>query len=39
MAAISQYFEFGYMGLTLMVFLLGVFICELVSLYDFFSEH
>ena len=39
MAAISQYFEFEYMGLTLMVFLLGVFIGKLVSLYDFFSEH
>ena len=36
MATISQYFEFEYMGLTLIVFLLRVFIGKLVALYDFF---
>ena len=35
LAAISQYFEFQYMGLTLAGFLLGVFIGKLVALYGF----
>lgn len=35
LATISQYFEFQYMGLTLIGFLLGVFIGKLVALYGF----
>lgn len=35
LATISQYFEFQYMGLTLMGFLLGVFMGKLVALYGF----
>tara|TARA_B110000858_G_scaffold89711_1_gene103722 strand:- start:36949 stop:37578 length:630 start_codon:yes stop_codon:yes gene_type:complete len=35
LATISQYFEFQYMGLTLIGFLLGVFIGKLLALYGF----
>lgn len=35
LAAISQYFEFQYIGLTLIAFLLGVFTGKLVALYGF----
>ncbi len=35
LATISQYFEFQYMGLTLIGFLLGVFIGKFVALYGF----
>ena len=35
LATISQYLEFQYMGLTLLGFLLGVFIGKLVALYGF----
>lgn len=35
LATISQYFEFQYIGLTLMAFLLGVFMGKLLALYGF----
>jgi predicted tellurium resistance membrane protein TerC len=35
LAAISQYFEFEYMGITLAAFLAGVFLGKMTALYGF----